>query len=317
MKVIYGTGPVAKRFPDAVVAIGVFDAVHRGHQKVIGRAVAEARRLGVRSVVVTFDPHPVFVLYPKMFRGYVLSLEHRLRMIEACGADICCVIPFSKSFSKMKAEDFVSKILVERLHARKVIVGEDFYFGHDRSGSFSFLKEQGSLHGFSVEKVSVLKINKINIKTNLIKSLIAQGDIRKLRRFLGRDYTMWGEVERGDARGRRLGYPTANLKKENVVILPPGIYCVRVFWGKKEKDGLFYIGTRPTFNKAQNDVSLELHVLNYQGNLYGKKIQVRFLKKIRDDRRFPDEKSLVRQIARDIKTARRFLSKTSRAATSF
>ncbi len=306
MKVIYGTGRLAKTYPGVVAAIGVFDALHRGHRKVIGRAVAEARRIKGTSVVITFHPHPVSVLRPSQFSAYVLSLSHRLQLIEECGVDVCLVIPFTKRFAKMGAEDFIRNILVKKLNVKKVVVGEDFCFGHDRSGSFDMLKNAGH---FLAEKVPTFNLNNINIKTKRIKELVLAGDLGLLKKFLGHDYSFFSEVESGDARGRRLGFPTANLRQENVVILPSGIYCVRALFDGKERNGVFYIGVRPTFRKSQNKRVLELHVLDYQGNLYGKKILVKFLKKIRDDKRFSGEDELVLQIRQDVMTARKFFQR--------
>ncbi|MBF0123225.1 MAG: riboflavin biosynthesis protein RibF [Candidatus Omnitrophica bacterium] len=306
MKVIYGTGRLDKIYPRVVAAIGVFDAIHRGHQKVIGRAVTEARRIKGTSVVITFYPHPVSILRPKQFFAYVVSLEHRLRLIKECGVDVCVVVPFTKRFAAMSAEGFVRNVLVKKLCVKKVIVGEDFCFGHDRAGSFDVLK---GVSCFSSEKISIYNLNNINIKTKKIKELVLAGDLKLLKKFLGRDYSILSEVESGEAHGRRLGFPTANLKQENVVILPSGIYCVRAQFDDQERNGVFYIGTRPTFRKFQGKRVLELHVLDYQGNLYGKRILVKFLKKIRDDRCFSGEKDLVARIRQDIATARKFFQK--------
>ncbi len=313
MKVIYGTGPLVKARSPVVAAIGVFDAVHRGHQALIARAVAEARRRKGTSVVITFHPHPVSVLRPQEFSSYVLPLECRLRLIGQCGADVCVVIPFTKSFSRMSAQDFVRRVLVQKMNVEKVFVGEDFCFGHDRVRSFgAFTGAQGLV----AEKVPLVKINNINIKTKKIKELIRQGDLRGVKRFLGRDLCYLSDVVSGDARGRRLGFPTANLRKENVVILPSGIYCVRAFFGRQKKTGVFYIGTRPTFKGAAMRHVLELHILDYKGDLYGRKIMVKFLKKIRDDKRFPDEKSLVARIHRDVASARSFFKKNIPSSSS-
>jgi riboflavin kinase/FMN adenylyltransferase len=310
MKRIFIRGTLRHKFRASVAAIGVFDGVHRGHQKVIRRAVAEARRLGVPSVVVTFDPHPVAVLHSRKFLPYIMTLEHRLRLIEALGVDACVVVKFDKRFSSQKPERFVHDFLVARLHVRKVIIGRDFHFGCGRKGSIPLLRSLGEAGGFSVEQISIIKnINK-NIKSTYIKELISRGDLSCLKRFLDRPYSFLGEVEKGDARGRRLGYRTANFKKENVVILPPGIYCVRARKNKTTHNGLCYIGRRPTFKRAGARVIQELHLLDHRDNLYGQKILVEFLKKLRDDKRFTDEKKLVRQIASDVRKARRFFARS-------
>ena len=309
MKRIFTSGPLPRKLRACVAAIGVFDGVHRGHQKVIGRAVAEARRLGVLSAVVTFDPHPVAVLHPRRFLPYIMTLEHRLRLIEALGVDVCVVVKFDKHFSAQKPERFVDDFLVDQLHVHKVIIGRDFHFGCGRKGSISLLGAMGRMRGFCVEQIKLIKnINK-NIKSTYIKKLITDGDLACLKNFLSRPYSFLGEVERGDARGRKLGYRTANFKKENVVILPSGIYCVRAQIDKKTHDGLCYIGRRPTFKRADARVIQELHLLDYRGNVYGQKILVEFFRKLRDDKKFSDEKELVYQIFSDVKKARAFFAR--------
>ena len=309
MKRIFIRGSLPCKLAPSVAAIGVFDGVHRGHQKVICRAVAEARRLGRISVVVTFDPHPVQVLYPHRFLPYILTLEHRLRLIEELGVDVCVVVRFDKHFSAQCPERFVNDFLLEQLNVRKVIIGRDFHFGHGRKGSVALLKAMGQKKGFFVEHLLILKNINNNIKSTHIKKLVADGDLACLKRFLGRPYSFLGQVEKGDKRGRRLGYRTANFKKENVVILPSGIYCVRAQWRNKTRNGLCYIGRRPTFKRTDARMIQELHLLDHQGDVYGQTIHVEFLKKMRDDKKFSDEKDLVLQIAADIRKARAFFAR--------
>jgi riboflavin kinase/FMN adenylyltransferase len=312
MRIISGIGQLTKKYRRVVAAIGVFDSVHRGHQRVIRQAVDDARRLDGTSVVVTFHPHPVSVLQPERFRSYVLTLEQRLELIKSLGADICLVIKFDKQFAKMSADDFVRKVLVNKLGVKKVIVGEDFHFGHDRTGSVAFLEDRGSRIGFKVQHISTKKSNSINIKTSYIKILIKKGDLSALKRFLGRPYAMLARVKHGEMIGRKIGFPTANLIRENVVILPSGIYCADMSIGHKKKHGVFYIGTKPSFKRVHRDVVLEAHILDYAGDLYGKRICVEFLHKIRDDKRFVDVKDLTEEIAHDVKQARIFFRKRSR-----
>jgi riboflavin kinase/FMN adenylyltransferase len=309
MKRIFIRGTLPHKLAGSVAAIGVFDGVHRGHQKVIRRAVAEARRLGVVSVVVTFDPHPVDVLHPQRFLPYIMTLEHRLDLIEALGVDLCIVVKFDKVFSSQPPGLFVRDFLVGQLNVKKVIIGRDFHFGRRRKGSTALLKSIGQEVGFSVEQMNIIKNTNKNIKSTYIKKLISDGDLSCLKQFLSRPYSFLGEVEKGDARGRKLGYRTANFKKENVVILPSGIYFVRAHGDKKAHNGLCYIGRRPTFKHADAQVVQELHLLDYHGNLYGQKICVEFLKKLRDDRKFSDGNELVSQIESDVRKARAFFAR--------
>ncbi|MBF0331449.1 MAG: bifunctional riboflavin kinase/FAD synthetase [Candidatus Omnitrophica bacterium] len=317
MKRIFVRGGLPRNIKGSVVAIGVFDGVHRGHQKVIGRAVAEARRLHLPSVVITFYPHPVEVLQPQKNFLYITTLERRLQLIESLGVDVCIVIAFNKEFAAQDPVRFIQDFLVRQLGVRKIVLGSDFQFGRKREGTLDLLKRLGRSSGFIVERVSILNSINTNIKSTFIKNLILEGDLKLLRRFLGRRYDFLGEIEHGEGRGRKLGYRTANFKKENVTILPSGIYFVRakcVDAGVKTRSktffGLCYIGSKPTFKSKNATIILELHLLDLDACLYGQKILMEFFKKERDDIKFSDEKSLVSQIARDVKKARLFF-KTS------
>ncbi len=313
MKRIFVRGDLPRKIQASAVAIGVFDGVHRGHQKVIKCAVTLARRLHLPSVVVTFDPHPVEVLHPEKKFSYITTIERRLQLIESLGVDICVVIAFNEEFSRQDPAVFVRNFLVAQLGAKKIVLGSDFQFGRQREGTLALLKQLGQVNGFDVRKVEILDDNSINIKSSYIKDLIIDGDLGQIRRFLGRRYDFLGEIEHGDARGRRLGYRTANFKKENVIILPPGIYFVsarrvdaRAKVSPKVFYGLCYVGRRPTFKAKDAPVVYELHLLNCHVSLYGRKILMEFLKKERDDMKFPDEEMLIAQIGRDVSRARRF-----------
>ncbi|MBF0485755.1 MAG: bifunctional riboflavin kinase/FAD synthetase [Candidatus Omnitrophica bacterium] len=294
---------------NAVIAIGVFDGVHRGHQQVIRRAVDEARRLKGPSIVMTFHPHPVFVLHPRKFSAYVLPLSQRLKFFKSLGVDICVVVNFTKAFSAVSPEHFLKGYLVKKFKPVKVVVGQDFHFGHGGAGAISLLRESGARYGFDVESVPLLKHKNTNIKTTNLKNLISAGDLRAIKVFLGRNYSMGGRVIHGDGRGRKLGFPTANLKKENVTILPPGIYFIRAHFSGRKRNGLFYIGRRPSIKRGGGQVHLEAYLLDFQGNLYHREIEVEFLKKYRNETMFSDEKSLVSQIKKDIHAARLFFKR--------
>ena len=316
MKRIFAPGDSACKFKGSVVAIGVFDGVHRGHQKVIARAVTEAKRLHLPSVVVTFDPHPVKVLQPKKKFSYIATLERRLQLIESLGADVCVVVAFDMKFAAQAPDFFVKDFLVRQLGVKKIVLGNDFHFGNQRAGTLDLLKDLGEHNGFCVEPIKLLQLNSKYIKSTLIKDLITAADFKKLKYFLGRRYDFLGEIEHGEARGRTLGYRTANFKKENVVILPSGIYFVnaRCLDGgarvsRKILHGLCYVGHKPTFKTKDAPVVYELHLLDHQQSLYGRRILMEFFRKERDDKKFPDEKSLILQIARDVQRARRFFQR--------
>ncbi|MBF0387448.1 MAG: riboflavin biosynthesis protein RibF [Candidatus Omnitrophica bacterium] len=305
MQVILNAGPLPERYKNVVTAIGVFDGLHRGHQRVISRAVTLARQAGGTSVVVTFFPHPVAILRPHDFQGYVLPLAQRLELIKSLGVDVCYCIPFSRTFARSSAGDFTRAVLVNKLRTTTIVVGEDFHFGNQREGAVDLFAR----FGLTVEAVPLLKLNRTSIKTRLLKQFIVGGNLPRLKAFLGRDYSVLAEVERGRGVGRRLGFPTANLKAAGLVPLSAGIYVARVMVDAKQYDGVFYCGTRPTINRRARKMVSEVHILDFHGDLYGKKITVEFLKKLRSGRVFPNEAALVRAIARDIVKARDFFSR--------
>ncbi len=306
MRRIFTTGTLAHKLRGSVAAIGVFDGVHRGHQKVIARAVAEARRLKLLSVVVTFDPHPVHVLSPGKFLPQITTLEHRLRLIEGLGADVCVVVRFNRRFAAQKPEKFVREFLIKQLGVKKVVIGRDFHFGQAGQGSVDLLRSMEAADGFVVEHLGIARCAGKSIKSTYIRELITAGDLAAARRFLARPHAFLGKVVGGDARGRKLGYRTANFEKENVIILPSGIYLVRASWDRRTAHGLCYIGCRPTFKRRDARIIQELHLLDHQGDLYGKMICMEFIRKLRDDRKFPDENSLTAQIGKDVRKARSF-----------
>ncbi|MEI8011310.1 MAG: bifunctional riboflavin kinase/FAD synthetase [Candidatus Omnitrophota bacterium] len=309
MKRIFIRGALPPELKASVAAIGVFDGVHRGHQKVIARAVSEAGRMGVLSAVVTFDPHPSAVLQPLHPFPLITTLEHRLRLIEAMGVDVCVIVRFDRRFSSCLPENFVYRFLVGWMRARKVVIGRDFHFGCGRAGTVALLRLLGEANGFEVEQMDIIRNTRKNIRSTTIRAMIAEGKLTGVKRFLGRPFAFLGEVEGGDGRGRTLGYPTANFKKEDTVSLPPGIYLVRALWRSRAVNGLCYIGRRPTFKGKDAPLMRELHLLDYHGNLYGREILVEFFKKLRDDQVFPDKETLMAQIARDIASARRFFAR--------
>jgi riboflavin kinase/FMN adenylyltransferase len=311
MQVFSGIGQLKTPLKDSVAAIGVFDGVHLGHRAVIQHAVSEAKKTGGLSVVVTFDPHPVKVLHPHRFSFYVTSLGQRLDLLASLGVDVCLVVKFSKRFATMAPVDFVKRYLVDGLRAKRVVVGSDFHFGYDRGGSISLLKKLGGRYGFTVEAEEILTLKNINIKSSLIRKLVSAGDIAGAERFLGHPFTLSGIVVHGDNRGHRLGFPTANLRKENVIIPPSGIYIARVNLPGETRNALLYIGQRPSFKSGRARVVLEAYIMDYSGDLYGQRIMVELIKKIRGDRRFSDEKDLVAQIRDDERRARAYFAARS------
>ncbi len=310
MRRIFIHGTLPPELKASVAAIGVFDGVHRGHQRVIARAVAGARRMGVLSAVVTFHPHPCAILHACQASPCIMTLEHRLQTMAALGVDVAVVIGFNRRFSSQLPETFVTRFLVGRMGVKKIIIGRDFHFGRGRKGSVALLRSMGESLGFDVEQIDIIKDTGKDIKSTAIRALIAAGNLAGVKRFLGRPYAFLGKVETGDARGRTLGYPTANFREEPVVSLPDGIYLVRASWDGRTLNGLCYIGRRPTFKGKDAPVVRELYLLDYRGNIYGREVLVEFLKKLRDDKVFADKETLIAQIARDVAQARHFFARS-------
>jgi len=294
------------RFP--VVTIGVFDGVHLGHQAIIRRVLEWARREHGESVIITFEPHPEETLfgYPPSFLS---SLKHRLVFFERMGVDITVVIRFDKRFASMKAEDFVKEILAGRIRAKGVVLGFDNRFGRGAKGDIRLLKKLGDEFGFEVEGVSALKVDGDLVSSTRLRKLIKTGRLDAAEKMLGRCVSVLGTVVRGDGRGKDLGYPTANLDLHHEVRPPAGVYITRALLADKAagRGSLTFIGRRLTFGAEQAEV-VEVHILDFSGDVYGLDVEVQFLKKIRAYEKFSSPDLLRKAIAADIEKAREFFA---------
>lgn len=299
MKVIYGIGKVKKTFRNTVLAIGVFDGLHIGHQKLIREAVKKARSLGAPAIVMTFFPHPVQVLKPEKYLPFVVSLSHRLKLIERLDVAACVVVHFTKRFSQLAAEEFIKRYLVDRIHPAEIFVGNDFCFGKDRRGTLEYFKEAGRKYGFKVNTVLPVKGGKKKIGSSRIRRLITDGKLCAAKKFLGRNVSIMEKVVHGDRRGRGLSFPTANLHPQNAVVPPVGAYATYVVIDNKRFKGMTNVGLRPTFKKGHSSVNVEVHIFDFQRTLYGKEIVVEFIKKIRNERVFALKEKLIAQLKRD------------------
>jgi len=299
MKVIYGIGKVKKTFKNTVLAIGVFDGLHAGHQKLIKAAVRKAKSLGGPAIVMTFSPHPVQILKPDKYLPFVISLPHRLKLIEQLDVAACVVVRFTKRFSQLAAQEFVKSYLVEPIKPKEIFVGNDFRFGKNRSGTIEYFKEAGRKYGFKVNTVFPVKGGRKKIGSSRIRSLITDGKLYAAKHFLGRNFSIMGKVVRGDRRGKGLGFPTANIYPENSVIPPIGVYATYVVIDHKRFKGMANVGRRPSFKRANNSINVEVHIFDFQQTLYGKEITVEFVKKIRNEKVFDLSEKLIAQLKRD------------------
>jgi riboflavin kinase/FMN adenylyltransferase len=284
----------------AAATIGIFDGVHRGHQRILRRLIREAKRLKRKSLVVTFYPHPRKVLNPGLKTPLLISLEHRLRLIEDMGVDFLLIIKFTKRFSQVKAEDFMDKVLIQELNIKALVVGENFLFGNREKGSLSLLKRMSRRHGFHLTSVRPVKMKKDFISSTRIRHAIERGDLKNASLMLGRPVTILGTVIRGKRVGRKLGFPTANIDPHHEAIPPKGVYNVDVRVQKKiYKKAVLNIGTRPTFGKAK-EPTIELHILDFKRDIYKKDVEIIFKRRIREEKRFSSVEALREQIQRDI-----------------
>ena len=290
----------------SVVTIGVFDGIHRGHQQIIGHAVKRASDLGVQSVVVTFDPHPAEVVRPGSHPAVLIEAPTKAELIEELGADALCVVPFTAEFSRLPAEAFVHDVLVERLHAAAVVVGENFRFGHRATGDLPMLRQLGRRFGFSVEQAALVGDDEAVFSSTYVRACVAAGDVVRAGRTLGRPHRLEGVVVRGDRRGRQLGYPTANLLTSHYAAVPAdGVYAAWLRRGGERLPAAVSIGTNPTFAGLNRRV--EAYVLDFDGDLYGERVVLEFVDRLREMRTYQGIEPLIAQIRADVAQTRQLL----------
>ena len=314
------------------LALGNFDGLHLGHQKILRRVISEARRRGGIAGVFTFRSHPEQILHPARTPKLLSSPEQKLFLLQSLGLEVCFWIEFTKKFSRFSAEAFVQKMLVRKLKVQKVFMGYNARFGHRRAGDAALMQSLGRKLGFEFEEIPPLRVAGDFISSSKIRQFVAAGRLQKAGQALGRPYSLWAKVIPGAGRGRVLGYPTANLQVSNEALPPHGVYPVacrilnlkavkkRFDFSAKERGawmrGVLNYGFRPTFKDLLGP-QLEVFLLDFRGNLYGKMLEVVFYPRLRAEKTFPNADKLKAQIARDIQKAgqilRRALSPSSRS----
>lgn len=297
---------VGPRFRAPVLTLGNFDGVHRGHQQILGRLVERAKSYGGTSVVLTFQPHPAAVLAPTRAPALITSLRTRVGRIADSGVDVTFVQRFTAEFSRISAEDFVRQLLVAGLGVREVVVGHRVTFGHQRAGGAELLRRLGNECGFKVEVIGPVEVDGIEVSSSVVRRAIVAGDLDRAQMLLGHAVSVSGRVVHGHHRGHTLGFPTANLRVAGLVLPPDGVYAVETRIGDRIYGGVANLGKRPTF--GQNERGLESHVFDFEGDLYGRLVEVSFVKQLRGEVRFPNVDALVVQISDDVNEARRILS---------
>jgi len=309
MKVLYGYRDLQEKLKDPIVAIGIFDGIHIGHKRVI-RKILNLRDKKRDRVIMTFDPHPQTVLTPGKKPPRIMSLEHRLFIFEKMGIDATVVVRFTDFISGMTPDEFVKRVL-HGIGTREVYVGSNFHFGKGQSGNVELLKKIGKDHGIDVKIVQPVKKGNRIVSSTWLRKLIVRGDIEKAEKLLRRPVSVLGTVVSGERRGASLGVPTANIDPHQEVIPPSGVYGVKVDIDSTLYDGVLNIGFKPTFYgrslKKRKEPYIEVHIVDFKGDLYGRVMEIFFLKRLRREKKFKNEEILKRQIAKDIKKAKKVL----------
>ena len=304
MNIIHAAADLNPGSRGVCVAIGVFDGVHLGHQAVIGQARADARTHDCLSVVITFDRHPNAVVAPQNIPPLIYPLAKKLRVIASLGLDTACVIHFDKSFSEISGEQFMRAVARDFQNIRSVCVGETFMFGCRRSGNVGLLKSLGDELGFTVWALPDISLDGEPVSSTRIREAVREGRLDLAGRMLGRTYTLCGAVKMGEQLGRKLGFPTANLEVAGTLVPPAGVYAANAQLGAETHRAAVNIGRRPTVDPAGSPVQVEAHLLDFVGDIYGRELELTFLKKLRDEQKFPSMAALQEQIGRDARQAR-------------
>lgn len=297
MKIFHGTENANIQKP-TVLTLGVFDGLHLGHQKIMQTVVERAKAVNAVPTAITFDPHPRAVLHPESAPPLLQTLDQRLANLEVLGLGQAIVIAFDSDFASQPAEAFLSDIVHDRLHAREVYLGKGFAFGKGRGGNIDLLRKMGSELGFVADEVDEVQLRGQRISSSRIRELLAEGRVNLVRRMLGRPYGVEGVVIRGNRRGHTIGFPTANLKPHNRVIPKFGVYATATLVDGTWRRSITNIGVRPTFEQDA-EPSIESYLFDFDRDLYGNVLRVRFLHRIRDERKFNGIDELKAQIKID------------------
>lgn len=292
-----------------MVTTGTFDGVHIGHRRIISRMKELAAKVNGETVLLTFDPHPRMVLFPDDHGLQLLStLEEKISLLEEAGIDNLIVHPFTREFSRTDSLNFVREILVDRIGTYRLVIGYDHHFGRNREGSFEHLKEYGPLYGFEVEEIPAQEVDDVSVSSTKIRRALEEGDAATAASYLGADYRLSGTVVEGRQLGRTLGFPTANISVTDVHKLIPanGVYAAIVLVNGKKFSAMLNIGYRPTVNDASAR-TIEAHLLDFSGDLYGASVEIRFRSRIRDEQKFGSLKELQDQLSIDRENTRQML----------
>ena len=306
MEIVQGTSSLPLE-GESAITIGFFDGVHRGHQAVIRRVVEIAERQNLRSAVVTFDRHPLQTLSPGKVPTLLTTLKRKASHIEGLGVDTLFVLEFTEEVSSWSPEEFVERVLVKGFGTRHVSIGTNFRFGHKAAGNFQVLADLGAARGFEVEPVAIFKVDGRPVSSSSIREALAEGDLEWPERALGRRYVVEGHVVTGAGRGRGLGWPTANLRTPDGILLPGrGVYACRATVDGASTAAAVNIGINPTF--GGEPLHLEAHLLDFDRDILGKVLAIEFWERLRDEQRFDSAEQLAKQIQQDVEHTRELVS---------
>ena len=310
MEIIWKAKNFNRPFKNPVLALGNFDGVHVGHQRIFQRVREKAKEVSGDSIAYTFDPHPVQMLKPQREPFLLLPVTERLRLIGELGIDVAICAPFTREFANLTAEEFVRDILHNQIGVREVFVGQNTTFGRNREGSVLLLKEFGHRFGFIVEAVEAVEVGGALVSSSRIRKLIRQGDVKGATELLGRYPLLFGEVIRGHGRGsKKLGFPTANLETSPLLFPKPGIYAVWATHGGQRYQAVANLGWNPTFHDQQ--FSIEVHILHFDKDIYGHPLRVEFVERLRDEVTFRGPEELITQIKKDVERTKKILDQAS------
>ncbi len=311
MDVVYfPDDPRPPRWMSPVLALGNFDGLHRGHQKIVERIRRSAADRGATALVLTFDPHPPRVVRPDKAPPLLMTMPQKVAALEKAGLHGVAVVRFTEAFSRLSPDQFVRQVLVDWLRVSEVWVGADFLFGHERAGTFSVLRSLGTQHGFRAEKIDPVRYKEFVVSSTRIRRLVAEGRVDEAGALLGHHYTIDGTITSGAGRGRTLGFPTANLSTDNELVPPTGVYATTAELHGTRWPAVTNIGVRPTF-EAAGAVAVETHILGLSADVYGARLSLSFIQRLRDERKFPDVDALREQIAADVRRAGRLFDNIS------
>lgn len=309
MKVHHSIKEFKEKKHSTILTIGTFDGVHVGHQKIIERLNQIKNKNKDRSVILTFFPHPRKILNQGNEIKWLNTMDEKVQLLGKFGLDHLIIEPFTKAFSELSALDFVKNLLVDQLYIKSLVIGYNHQFGNNREGNFEQLVKNGEIYHFDVEKITAQEIEDVSVSSTKIRKAIENGHIKKANAYLGYNYLLTGKIVKGQGLGRKLNYPTINLNiKETYKLIPKtGVYIVKTVIDKRTFFGIMNIGFRPTVNGKGK--TIEVHLLDFKGDLYGENMQIEILKRLRDEKKFNSLDDLILQIKKDEISARKWIEK--------